>query len=64
MKIRHVLVPTLSLAASGCTGGRGREVALSDSLSQDLELAPADTLAPTLCTPTSGRSRTSSADAA
>jgi hypothetical protein len=46
MKARGVLVLTLGLAASGCTGGRGREVALSDSLSPDRQLAPADTLAP------------------
>lgn len=61
MKTRGVLVLTLGLAASSCTGGRGREVALSDSLSQDLELAPADTLAPEPLPEPTGNSRAGNA---
>ena len=46
MKTVHVLALVAGLATSGCTGERNREVAVSDSLSRDLELAPSDTLAP------------------
>jgi hypothetical protein len=46
MKTVHVLTLVAGLATAGCTGDRNREVAVSDSLSHDLELAPSDTLAP------------------
>jgi hypothetical protein len=46
MKTVHVLALVAGLATTGCTGERNREVAASDTLSRDLELAPSDTLAP------------------
>lgn len=46
MRVLYTLALAGSLAWIGCTGERNREVAVSDSLSRDLELAPADTLAP------------------
>jgi hypothetical protein len=46
MNTVHVLALVAGLAMTGCTGERNREVAVSDSLSRDLELAPSDTLAP------------------
>ena len=46
MKTVHVLALVAGLATAGCTGERNRQVAVSDSLSRDLELAPSDTLAP------------------
>ena len=46
MRVAYALALGASLAALGCTGERKREVAVSDSQSPDLRLAPADTLAP------------------
>lgn len=46
MRVAYALALGASLAALGCTGERKREVAVSDSHSPDLRLAPADTLAP------------------
>ena len=45
MRVAYALA-LAGLATMGCTGDRGREVAVSDSLQRDLELAPTDTLAP------------------
>jgi outer membrane protein with glycine zipper len=46
MKTVHALALVAGLAMTGCAGERNREVAASDSLSRDLELAPSDTVAP------------------
>jgi hypothetical protein len=46
MSTVHVLALVAGFAMTGCTGERNRGVAVSDSLSRDLELAPSDTLAP------------------
>ena len=46
MNIAHVLALVAGLAMTGCAGERNRDVAASDSLSRDLELAPSDTIAP------------------
>jgi hypothetical protein len=55
MNTVHVLALVAGLAMTGCTGERNRKVAVSDSLSRDLELAPSDTLAPEpLPEPTAG----------
>jgi hypothetical protein len=46
MKTVHVLALVAGLATTACVSERNREVAVSDSISRDLELAPSDTLAP------------------
>jgi hypothetical protein len=46
MKTVHVLALVAGLATTGCAGERNRQVAVSDSLSRDLELAPSDTVPP------------------
>ena len=40
MKTVHVLALVAGVAMTACSGERNREIAVSDSLSHDLELAP------------------------
>jgi hypothetical protein len=46
MKTVHALALVASVTMTACAGERNREIAVSDSLSHDLELAPSDTAAP------------------
>ena len=46
MKTVHALALVAAVAMTACAGERNREIAVSDSLSHDLELAPTDTVAP------------------
>ena len=46
MKTVHALALVAGVAMTACAGERNREIAVSDSLSHDLELAPTDTVAP------------------
>jgi hypothetical protein len=46
MKTVHALALVAGVAMTACAGERNRDIAVSDSLSHDLELAPTDTVAP------------------
>ena len=46
MKTVHALALVAGLATTACAGERSRDIAVSDSVSHDLDLAPADTVAP------------------
>ena len=46
MKTVRALALVAGVAMTACSGERNREIAVSDSLSHDLELAPTDTVAP------------------
>lgn len=47
MRKTYVFALVVSMAATGCSGERDRDIAVSESRSRDLELPPSDTLAPT-----------------